>query len=129
MTETAAPAHPAINPENQAFWAATKAGKFLLKHCKACGTAHYYPRATCPYCRSAETEWKDSSGRGVIYSFTIMRRAAVPFIVAYVTLEEGPTIFTNLIECDAEKLAIGGRVTAAYLAGEDGLVRPVFKPA
>ena len=129
MNESAALTHPAINPENQPFWAATVAGRLLLKHCKACGEAHHYPRAHCPFCRSPDTNWKEASGRGVIYSFTIMRRAATPFVVAYVTLDEGPTIFTNLVDFDLEQLAIGRAVAVTFIAGEDGLIRPVFRPA
>jgi uncharacterized protein len=129
MNQSAAPAHPAINPENQPFWTASLAQKLLLKHCSACGAAHHYPRAHCPFCRSSETDWKEASGRGVIYSFTIMRRAATPFVVAYVTLEEGPTIFTNLVDFDPAQLAIGRAVVATFVAGEDGLTRPVFRPA
>lgn len=129
MNETSAPTHPAVNPENQAFWAAALNGKLLLRHCKACGSAHHAPRVNCPFCRSADTDWKEASGRGVVYSFSIMRRAAPPFVVAYVTLDEGPTIFTNLVECDLERLAIGMAVAVTFIAGEDGLVRPVFRPA
>jgi uncharacterized OB-fold protein len=128
MAETEAVRHPAINPENQPFWDAAAAGKLLIKHCSACGVSHFYPRAHCPFCRSGETVWKEASGAGIVYSYTVMRRAAVPFVVAYVTLEEGPTIFTNLIDCELEKLAIGAAVLATYVKGEDGLVRPVFKP-
>jgi uncharacterized protein len=128
MTESETLTHPAVNPENRPFWEAAAAGKLLIKHCHACGTSHFYPRVNCPFCRSPETQWKEASGTGIVYSYTVMRRAAVPFIVAYVTLAEGPTIFTNLVECEAEKLAIGQAVVASYLKGEDGLVRPVFKP-
>ena len=129
MNQPAVLTHPAINPENHAFWAATAARKLLVKHCNACGAAHHYPRANCPFCRSPDTDWKEASGRGVIYSFTVMRRAATPFVVAYVTLEEGPTIFTNLVEFDLEQPAIGRAVVVTFIAGEDGLMRPVFKPA
>jgi uncharacterized OB-fold protein len=129
MNPSAAPTHPAINPENQPFWAGSAARKLVLKHCRACGAAHYYPRANCPFCRSPDTYWKEASGRGVIYSFTIMRRAAAPFVVAYVTLEEGPTVFTNLVDFKLEQLAIDRAVVATFIPGEDGLIRPVFRPA
>src|SRR5688500_5031806 len=129
MNESAALTHPAVNPENQPFWAATVARKLLLKHCSACGDAHHYPRANRPLCRPPDTNGHEASGRGVIYSFTIMRRAATPFVVAYVTLEEGPTIFTNLVDFDLEQLAIDRAVVVSFVTGEDGLIRPVFRPA
>jgi uncharacterized protein len=128
MADTGALEHPAINPENRPFWEAAAAGKLLIKHCTTCDVSHFYPRVNCPFCRSSETIWKEASGAGIVYAYTVMRRAAVPFVVAYVTLAEGPTIFTNVVECDPDTLAIGRAVLATYLKGEDGLVRPVFKP-
>jgi uncharacterized OB-fold protein len=129
MSEAETLTHPAINPENRPFWEAAAQGKLLIKHCSACGNSHFYPRATCPFCRSPETAWKQASGKAVLYSYTIMRRAAVPFVVAYVTLEEGPTMFTNLVDCEPDELAIGQSLLATYRSADDGLIRPVFKPA
>ena len=47
--ERTIPAPPA-NPETQAFWDAARQSKFLVKRCTACGEAHWYPRAICPFC-------------------------------------------------------------------------------
>jgi len=120
--------HPGVNPENQTYWEAAAAGKLLIKHCTACGQDHFYPRAICPHCRSAETEWKQSSGRGTLYSYSVMRRATPPFAVAYVTLDEGPTMFTNIVDCDLDALEIGQPVEVAFVPNGDGLVLPVFRP-
>jgi uncharacterized OB-fold protein len=128
MTDTPAISHPAVNPENAAFWEAAAQGKLLIKHCLTCAAAHFYPRARCPFCRSEDTTWKESSGKGKIYSYTVMRRASPPFCVAYVTLPEGPTIFTNLVDCDHDRLAIGQAVEVTFRADNDGLTRPVFRP-
>ena len=57
---------PGTNVENQPFWDAAAAGKFLVKHCAACGKTHYYPRALCPHCLSADTQWRESAGQGTI---------------------------------------------------------------
>lgn len=121
--------HPGVNPENAPYWQAAADGKLLVKHCDACGKDHFYPRTMCPHCRSLETQWKEASGKGVVYSYSVMRRAAPPFAVAYVTLEEGPTMFTNIVECDLDSLAIGQPVTVTFATGDDGLVRPVFRPS
>ena len=67
----------------------------MIKHCKACGEAHYYPRAMCPFCVSDDTEWQTASGTGTIYTYSVMRRAEIPYAIAYVTLDEGVTMMTN----------------------------------
>src|SRR5258707_1327949 len=87
---------PPLTPETQKFWDAAAAGNLLYGFCNACREPHYYPRSFCPFCFSDSVEWKVASGRGVIYTYSIMRRApAGPYAIAYVTLEEGPTLLTN----------------------------------
>ena len=80
----------ATSPETEEYWAAAKDGKLLVKKCTACGKTHHYPRTLCPFCFSDKTEWVEASGRGTIYSYSVMRRAPVPYAMAYVTLAEGP---------------------------------------
>jgi uncharacterized OB-fold protein len=128
MPERIFPA-PELNPEIAPFFAAAAAGRFLLKRCLDCGETHFYPRAHCPFCLSANTEWRDASGRGEIYSFTILRRAPIPFAAAYVALAEGPRILTNLVDCDFDTLAIGQAVRVVFKPTEGGPPIPVFTPS
>ena len=121
---------PLTNPETEPFWAAAKEGKFLIRACTDCGKAHWYPRAICPHCFSEKTEWKEGSGRGTIYSVSVMKRAPEVYAVAYVTLEEGPTMMTNIIDCDFDTVAIGQKVTVTWRpTKDDGPPYPQFKPA
>jgi len=120
---------PQPNPETQPFWDAAAQGTFLVRRCRSCAKAHWYPRAICPFCDSGETEWVEASGRGTIYSYSVMRRAPEPYAVAYVTLAEGPTMITNLVECDFDRLRIGQQVRIAFTPSDDGPPVPTFKPA
>lgn len=120
---------PAINVETKRFWDATKEGKLLLGKCNACGAYHYYPRAICPHCLKPGAEWVPASGKGTIYSFSIMRRAPVPYAIAYVTLDEGPMMMTNIVECDFDALQIGQRVQLAFRPAGENAALPVFRPA
>lgn len=121
--------HPAVNAETRPYWEAARAGKLLIKGCASCGEKHVYPRARCPHCRSLDTEWIEASGKGTVYSWTVMRRMNPPLAVAYVTLDEGVTMFTNIVECDLDALAIGQSVEVTFEEREGGLTVPVFKPA
>ena len=117
---------PKPNPETQAFWDAAAQGRFLIRRCTACGKAHWYPRKTCPFCWGEKTAWVEASGRGTIYSYSVMRRAAEPYVVAYVTLAEGPTMLTNLVDCDFDALAIGQEVRLKFSPSEGGPPVPTF---
>ena len=119
---------PEPNPETQAFWDAAKEGKLLIRRCGRCGEAHHYPRTICPFCASHDTAWECASGEGVIYSFSIMRQTATPYAIAYVTLAEGPTMMTNIVDVDAEALRIGLRVRVTFIPSEGGPPVPVFRP-
>jgi len=121
---------PAPTPtlESEAFFKAAGEGRFLIKKCTACGKAHWYPRAICPFCSSGETEWSEASGKGTIYSYSVMRRVPEPFALAYVTLAEGPTMLTNIVDCDFDALKIGQDVTVVFKPSDGGPPVAMFKP-
>ncbi|MDZ4070073.1 MAG: OB-fold domain-containing protein [Tabrizicola sp.] len=116
------------NVENKPFWEAAGQGRLMVGFCNACGENHYYPRSICPICYSTDTELKETSGLGQIYSFSVTRQADPPHIIAYVTLNEGVTMLTNIVDCDAGALRIGQRVGVHCVEAEDGCAIPMFAP-
>lgn len=118
---------PLPNVETKPYWTAADQGQLMIKRCKSCGEAHHYPRAYCPQCWG-ETDWIQASGRGAVYSFSVMRRAAVPFAIAYVALEEGPIMVSNIVECDLDALYIGQPVEVCFQATQEGPRIPMFRP-
>jgi uncharacterized OB-fold protein len=127
MADRSFPAPPAT-PENTEYLAAAKEGRFLIRRCTACSKPHWYPRAVCPFC-FGETAWEEASGKGTIYSYSVMRRTDPQASIAYVTLEEGPTMMTALVDCDLNALAIGQKVALVFKPAEDGTPVACFKPA
>lgn len=119
---------PPENPESDSFYDAAAQGRFLGKRCKTCGRHHWYPREFCPFCHG-ETEWVQLSGEGVVYSFSYMRRAANPYVIAYVSLKEGPTMMTNIVDCDPESISIGSWVRLQFKPSQSGRMIPCFTPA
>jgi uncharacterized OB-fold protein len=120
---------PPVTPETRPFWDAAAEGRLLIKACTACGQAHHYPRAICPFCGSDRTEWRAASGRGTIYSYSVMRRVSVPYAIAYVTLEDGVTLMTNIVDCDLDAIRIGQAVRVIFRPTEGGPPVPMFAPA
>jgi uncharacterized OB-fold protein len=120
---------PTPFPETAPYWAAAAEGKLLIKYCSACGEYHFYPRGLCPFCFSDETEWREAAGIGTIYSFSVTRRGAPPYAIAYVTLAEGPTMMTNIVDCDLDKIRIGQKVRLVFKPSENGQPVPMFTPA
>lgn len=118
---------PTPTGETQAFWDAAKEGRFLLRRAISTGRAHWYPRSLCPF-GGGETEWFAGSGKGEIYSFSVMRKAVPVYVIAYVTLAEGPTMMTNIVQCDPDSLRIGDAVELVFVATENGGALPMFRP-
>lgn len=119
---------PAANPENESFFAAAAQGRLLIGRCRDCGKAHYYPRRSCPVCFSAEVDWTDASGRGRIYSYTIIGAPSDRQVVAYIDLEEGVRMLSNVVDATPAQLAVGAAVAVAF--GRAGNVKvPVFRLA
>jgi len=114
------------NPETEKFWNYVKEGKLAIGTCLSCHKNHYYPRAVCPFC-FGKTELKIASGRGQIYSFSVMRRVAVPYVIAYVALEEGVTMMTNITDSPIDAVAIGKKVEVVFKSVESGQLVPMFK--
>jgi len=122
-------AGPQPDPETQSWWDACGEGRLSVRHCKACGQNHFPPRNICPYCFSDDTEVKQVAGTGQIYSFSVMRRAAKPYVLAFVTLDEGPTMMTNIATSTPDAVRIGQRVRVTFEATDTGYKLPVFTPA
>jgi uncharacterized OB-fold protein len=116
-------------PETQPYWAAANEGRLLVKACRACGQVHHYPRDICPFCLSADTVWQDASGHGTIYSFSTMGKGDAAYTLAFVTLQEGVTMMTNLVDCDVAKVAIGDAVRVVFQTSQGGQAVPMFTPA
>lgn len=119
---------PICSPDNQRFWEAARERRLLIKKCQACDRFHFYPRSLCPFCFSDRTEWVESAGRATVYSYTVMRRATPPFIVAFVTLEEGVSMMTNIVDADPDRVRIGQPVRLKWQEAEDGTPVPMFSP-
>ena len=96
--------------------------------CTACAKPHFYPRPLCPFCLG-DTEWVAASGLGTIYSVTVVRRAGpIPYALAYVALDDGVTMLTNIVDCDLDALRIGDRVKVCFKLAEGGAAVPMFTP-
>ena len=70
--------YPVPTPDSRPFWNGLAEQKILLKHCRDCDCVFHYPRVTCPNCLSSDLDWKQASGQGTLYTYTISRRPTHP---------------------------------------------------
>ncbi|MEZ5738326.1 MAG: OB-fold domain-containing protein [Burkholderiaceae bacterium] len=116
-------------PETREFWAAAEQCSLMLKTCDDCHKPHWYPRVICPLCGSERTRWQRASGKGTLHAFSPARRGDPPYVLAYVTLDEGPMVMSNIVDAEPEALQIGQPVSVTWRAAKEGRMMPFFKPA
>ena len=119
---------PPVNVEYEEFWSKANNGKLLLPRCMDTNQFFWYPRKISPFTLSANIEWVEAAGKGVIYTFSVMRRADPQYVIAYVRLVEGITMMTNIVECDPDSLEVGQPVELLMQKSENGQKIPVFRP-
>ncbi len=126
---------PEITPESRPFWEGCRRHELLLQHCRACGALQYYPRGVCAGCWRTDLEWRPSRGRGRVYTFTVVHRSqapgfkdALPYVLAYVELEEGVQVLTTIVGEDPARLAIGMAVEVVFEDVSPEVALPRFRP-
>ena len=126
---------PAFDWETRAFWEGCARHELVLQRCRSCGAVQHRPRAVCVSCLSDEVEHFRASGRGSVYSFTVTHqnqapafRAALPYVLAYVELEEGPRLLTNVSGCEPGAVRIGMPVVVEFVDTEGEGAVPRFRP-
>lgn len=117
-------------PEMNPFFEAASLGRLMLPRCRACGKLHWYPRGACPFCLSSEIDWEESPGLGRVYSVTLFDRAGDRIAIAYVEIDEGLRLLTNVLTDDPASVAIGQRVEVTFESTNDatGQMYPFFRP-
>ena len=126
---------PHADEESKGFWEACRRHELRLQKCRACGALRYYPRALCPSCLSADTEWVLSSGQGTVYTYTVTYqnqsagfRDELPYVLAYVELDEGVRLLTNIVGCAPDNVATGMRVSVVFDDVTPDVSLPKFTP-
>jgi uncharacterized OB-fold protein len=108
------------DPQAAPYWAATRERRLVMQQCDQCESLRWPPRDTCPECLEPGGTWTEIGMGGTIWSFVVYHRAfhpslkaAVPYNVALVQLDAGPTVVTS-VEAPIEQLEIGKRVHAVF---------------
>lgn len=141
LTELVMGTTPTVVDETRPFWEGTLAEELRVQVCGACGSRQLPGGPCCSTCLSQELSWERASGRGTVFSFTVVRHAfhpsfadKVPYVLADVRLDEGPILTSNVTDIDVEQIHIGLPVTVWFDeevedAFHTKLRLPKFRPA
>lgn len=121
-------------PETQEFWDGTRQGQLRISRCARCSQKFFPPRPFCPQCGHRDVAMVQASGRAILYSYVISHLPApglpTPYVVAVVTLEEGPRMMTNIVDCPAspETLTLDMPLEVVFEVASEALTLPMFRP-
>ncbi len=136
LNDTLVVAREAPKPRSfsKPFWQATRDKKLMIQYCRRSGRYQFFPRATSIHSGRRDLEWREVSGKGEIFTYTVARRARPPFqghepfLIVVVTLDEGVNVMANMIRCGLDEIRIGMRVVPHWAPLPDGTHLLMFEP-
>ncbi len=127
---------PLLDGDTKEFWQACKRHELVMQKCQACGQLRFPPESICPHCLSDRCQWQRLSGKGKVYTFSIIRQAprpewkhAVPYVVGVIELDEGPRMISNVVGCPPEEVQIGMSVEVTFQDATEEVSLPQFRVA
>jgi uncharacterized OB-fold protein len=125
---------PQPSADNAPFYEAARRGELRFQRCSACAAFRHYPRPVCPHCLSREFAWERSSGRGIVYTWTIVRgptlpafRDKLPYNVVDVLMDEGVHFISEVLDCSAEEIEAGMPVEAVFVPASEDITLVKFR--
>ena len=127
---------PEITPLHAPFWEGLRSHRLLLQRCDGCGRFRFIPGDLCPGCHSSAATWTPVSGRGVVYTYTVVHRAPTPayqadapYVIVHVQLDEGPRMSSTLVGVAPDQVRIGAPVEVVFDDVDPELTLARFRPA
>lgn len=102
------------------FFEAAKDGRLVVKHCKDCDNGLHPPTDRCYFCGSWNTEWKEVSGHGKLYTWTVVEHTAHPGYPA------PSTIVVVELE-DIKRVRLVGHLPGRHALAKDAPMHVVFE--
>jgi hypothetical protein len=110
-------------PPLREYWAGAARAELVLPRCDGCARYVWYPDGACRVCGTTAHTWTRVSGRGRLFSWSIVHRAfipqlanLVPFVTGLIAIEEDAAVrlATYIVDCPHDRLRIDMPVTATF---------------
>lgn len=126
---------PAIDSDSRPYWEGLAHGELRIQQCQVCSRYVFYPRSICPHCFSDQLGWVTATGKGVIYTYTVVHQAfgsfagQPPYVVALVELEEGVRMMSRIVGAPRDQITVGAAVRVTFEVVGTDLTLPYFELA
>lgn len=120
--------------EDARFWSYVADRQLRIQRCSDCGTHRHPPRPLCAACGSLAVEWVPVSGRGEVWTRTVIHpptlpafASRTPYCAVVVRLDEGVFMVSNVVDLRPDEVTVGMLVEATITEVEPGLYLPLFR--
>jgi uncharacterized protein len=125
---------PELDGHSGDFYRFCRQGELRFQRCKSCSAWRHVPREMCAECGSFDWEWARSSGRGRLFTWTVVTRAlhpafadSVPYAPAVIELEEGVRLLSQVLDCPPAELEVGMPVEVVFRPVTSEVTLPMFR--
>ena len=125
---------PDLSGTSGEFYGFCRVGELRFQRCGGCGNWRHVPRELCADCGSWDWSWEPSSGRGVVFSWTVVDRALhpafvddIPYAAVIVEMEEGVRLLSTVVDVEPADLKIGLPVEVFFDAMTEEVSLPRFR--
>ena len=138
MTDAAGVAKPGPDLEGLTgeYYGFCARGELRFQRCDDCGAWRHPPRVLCAACASPRWSWQRSTGRGRVFTWTVVHQAMhpafasdVPYAVVVVETDEGVRVAANLHDAAPDVLRLDLPVEVEFERRDETLTVPAFRPA
>jgi len=126
---------PALDGLTKEFYDFCVRGELRFQRCADCRQWRHVPREMCAECGSFNWAWERSSGRGTLFSWTVVERALhpdfeeeTPYAVVVIEMDEGVRLISRMLDTAPEDLEIDMPVEVVFDRVADGVALPKFRP-
>ena len=134
MADVQRPLPDLTEEDTREFWAATRDGRLTYQQCANCDTVVFYPRGHCTGCTGGNLQWKTAKGTGTIYTYSVVRqsyhpffRSQAPYVVAWIDLDEGPRLVSNVLGAGSADLNLIGKRVRVEWETHESVSIPLFR--
>jgi uncharacterized OB-fold protein len=120
---------------SEPYWEGTKQKKLMIQYCKSAKKYQHFPKPVSIFTgRRRDIEWREVSGKGAVYSYTVTHRGPPafrgkePYALVCVTLDVGVNFTANIVNCTVEELKVGMKVKPYWHPLDDGTHLMMFQP-
>ena len=125
---------PLPDRDSAPFYEAARRGELVFQRCTACRRFRHYPRPTCPACHSPAFTWERSTGRGTVWTWTIVRGPTLPaferdlpYNIVDILMDEHVHFVSQLLDCPPDEIHAGLQVEAIFVPASDEITLVKFR--